>query len=37
MKTWVCTVCNYVEEGEKPPDVCPVCGVDSTFFEEVKE
>lgn len=40
MKKWVCTVCNYVYDGEIPfeklPDdwVCPLCGVDKSFFEE---
>ena len=39
-KKWVCTVCNYVYDGdipfEKLPDdyVCPLCGVDKSFFEE---
>ena len=25
-KKWSCTVCGYLQEGESPPDVCPVCG-----------
>ncbi|MBS3976154.1 MAG: flavin reductase [Syntrophomonadaceae bacterium] len=37
MKKWRCTVCNYIHEGPKPPEVCPVCGVTSEFFEEVQE
>jgi rubrerythrin len=24
-KKWKCTVCGYVQEGPKPPDICPVC------------
>ncbi len=38
-KKWVCTVCNYVYDGNIPfeqlPEdyVCPLCGVDKTFFE----
>jgi len=38
-KKWVCTVCNYVYDGDVPfeqlPEdyVCPLCGVDKTFFE----
>ncbi|MDA8441706.1 MAG: flavin reductase [Peptococcaceae bacterium] len=32
-KQWRCTVCGYIHVGENPPDVCPVCGVDSSFFE----
>jgi len=36
LKKWRCTVCNYIHEGETPPDVCPVCGVGPEMFEEVK-
>ncbi len=25
-KKWKCTVCNYIHEGERPPETCPVCG-----------
>ena len=25
MKKFVCTVCGYVYEGEKAPEVCPIC------------
>jgi rubrerythrin len=25
MKSWKCTVCGYIHEGEGPPDECPVC------------
>ncbi len=32
MKKWVCNVCGYVHEGERPPDVCPVCGVGPEEF-----
>ena len=38
-KKWVCTVCGYVYDGETPfeelPEdwVCPLCGVDKSFFE----
>lgn len=37
-KEHVCSVCNWVYDGETPfenvPDdfVCPVCGVDKSFF-----
>lgn len=39
-KQWVCTVCNYVYDGEEPfeklPEdyMCPICGVDKSFFEQ---
>ncbi len=36
-KKWRCTVCNYIHEGETPPDKCPVCGVGPEKFELVKE
>jgi rubrerythrin len=26
MKKWKCTKCGYLHEGDRPPDVCPVCG-----------
>ena len=39
-KKWVCTVCNYVYDGDVPFEkldddyICPICGVDKSFFEE---
>ncbi|MHB1654097.1 MAG: flavin reductase family protein [Desulfitobacteriaceae bacterium] len=36
-KRWRCSVCGYIHVGEAPPEVCPVCGVDSTFFELLVE
>ncbi len=32
-RKWICTVCNYVHEGEEPPEVCPVCGASRDLFE----
>ncbi|MDE5781849.1 MAG: rubrerythrin family protein [Lachnospiraceae bacterium] len=29
---WVCINCGYVHEGEKAPEVCPVCHHDKGFF-----
>ncbi|MEW5725173.1 MAG: rubredoxin-like domain-containing protein [Thermodesulfobacteriota bacterium] len=26
MKKWKCTVCGYVHQDRRPPEVCPVCG-----------
>lgn len=34
MKTWVCTVCGYVYEGENPPEFCPVCKAPASKFKE---
>ncbi len=36
-KRWRCTVCGYIHMGDAPPEVCPVCGVDSSFFEAVTD
>ena len=36
-KQWRCTVCGYIHTGDNPPDICPVCGVDSSFFELVTD
>lgn len=32
MKTWVCSVCGYVFEGENPPEKCPVCKAPASKF-----
>ncbi len=37
MKKFVCSVCGYVHEGDKAPNVCPVCGVTSEKFKEQAE
>jgi len=34
MKTWVCSVCGYVYEGEAAPEKCPVCKASSDKFVE---
>ena len=34
MKKFVCTVCGYVYEGEKAPEVCPICKAPSDKFIE---
>jgi rubrerythrin len=34
---WVCIVCGYEEESDTVPEICPVCGVDSSQFEEKKD
>lgn len=36
-KRWRCTVCGYIHTGENPPEICPVCGVDASFFELVSQ
>jgi rubrerythrin len=32
--SWVCNVCGYEEEGDEPPETCPVCGADKEAFEQ---
>jgi nitrite reductase (NADH) large subunit len=29
---WKCDVCGYVHNGPRPPDNCPICGVDRSNF-----
>ena len=36
MAKYKCKVCGYIHEGNKAPDVCPVCGVPASEFEEIK-
>jgi len=31
---WTCDVCGYIHTGAEPPDICPVCGVDSDHFAD---
>jgi uncharacterized membrane protein len=33
MKTWRCRVCAYEYQGEEPPEKCPQCGADRSFFD----
>lgn len=39
MKKFVCTVCDYVYEGDELPEdyICPLCGLGVDVFEEVTE
>lgn len=34
---WRCLVCGYIHEGENPPEICPLCGVDASNFEKIEE
>ncbi len=31
--SWVCRKCGYVHEGEHPPEKCPSCDHEATYFE----
>ena len=35
-KKFKCKVCGYVHEGDKAPDVCPICAAPASEFEEIK-
>ena len=37
MTKFVCLVCGYIHEGEKPPEKCPICNADSSKFEQMKD
>lgn len=37
MKKWRCTVCNYIHEGDTPPEKCPICGVGPDKFVLLEE
>ena len=34
MKKFVCQICGYVYEGEKAPEVCPICKAPAEKFKE---
>ncbi len=36
MSRWRCVVCDYIHEGEGPPEICPRCGVDASLFVRVE-
>ncbi len=37
MKKWQCSVCQYIHEGEEPPDKCPICGADKDKFVRISQ
>ena len=32
MNQWRCTVCDYIDQADAPPENCPVCGSESSLF-----
>lgn len=36
MKTWRCTVCGYLHQGELPPETCPLCHATADKFELIE-
>jgi len=37
MRTWRCTVCGYLHEGDEPPECCPICDARKDEFELIEE
>lgn len=35
--SWKCEVCGYVHVGTQPPEICPICGVDSSLFSPLQQ
>jgi len=35
MRRWRCTICNYVHEGDAPPEKCPICNAPASKFVEI--
>ncbi len=36
-KTWKCSVCGYIHEGDEPPEECPQCSSSSKEYSELKD
>ncbi len=32
MRKWRCVICDYIHEGDTPPEACPICGVGPEQF-----
>ena len=37
MRKWRCTICNYVHEGDAPPEQCPICKAPASKFVEISD
>ncbi|MFH1153797.1 MAG: DUF2231 domain-containing protein [Pseudomonadota bacterium] len=35
MRKWRCTICNYIHEGDAPPERCPICKAPASKFVEI--
>ena len=35
-RKWKCRVCGYIYEGDNPPAECPICHMDSSYFDEIE-
>lgn len=36
-RKWKCRVCGYIYEGDNPAAECPICHMDSSYFDPVKK
>lgn len=36
-RKWKCRVCGYIYEGDNPPAECPICHMDSSYFDPVNK
>jgi len=34
---WICDICEYLHEGDEPPEVCPVCGAPRRKFVKIEK
>ncbi|MGP1412052.1 MAG: rubredoxin-like domain-containing protein [Peptoanaerobacter stomatis] len=35
IKSWKCTICGYIHDGETPPEKCPICGYGPEKFMQI--
>lgn len=36
-RKWKCTICAYIHTGDEPPEICPICAADKSYFVEITE
>ena len=36
-RKWKCTICGYIHTGDEPPEICPICAADKSYFIEITE
>lgn len=37
MHEWICKICGYRQNGEEPPEICPICGALDVYFDKLTE
>lgn len=35
MKSWKCTICGYIHDGDNPPEKCPICNQGPEKFMQI--